>query len=153
MFQMFAEGQTPLADFLGSFLSSRKLHHIRLVLVKKLREMMDRHGEETGAGPGEGHLGAQDFLVGFPEHVHDPCHPVCGLTAAVVLPPCCHPPFLPLCDPGTAAHCPPHWPVFVGYDYEWLRPGVRGRGPGWPTTPVRLQPLRVQQRRHRQAPR
>uniref|UniRef100_A0A4W6DNY9 VPS37 C-terminal domain-containing protein n=1 Tax=Lates calcarifer TaxID=8187 RepID=A0A4W6DNY9_LATCA len=147
----FAAGKTPLADFLDSFLSLRKLHHTRLILVKKLQDMT-RHGEKTRQRLSEIQHDAQDFSVGFPEQIHNnPCHPICSLTTAVVLPSCCHPQFLPFGDHGSAAECLPYLPFCFGYN-ESLHPGVRGRGTKWPTIPVRLQPLKVQQRRHQQAP-
>ncbi|GAA6225787.1 vacuolar protein sorting-associated protein 37D-like isoform X2 [Lates japonicus] len=151
LFQRFAAGKMPLADFLDSFLSSRKLHHARLILVKKLQEMI-RHGEKTRQRLSEIQHDAQDFSVGFPEQIHNnPCHPICCLTTAVILPSCCHPPFLPFGDHGSAAECLPYLPFCFDYD-ESLHPGVRGRGTKWRTIPVRLQPLKVQQKRHQQAP-
>ncbi|XP_071352500.1 vacuolar protein sorting-associated protein 37D-like [Trachinotus anak] len=150
LFQRFAEGKTPLPDFLESFLSSRKLHHIRLILVKKLQEII-QHREKTTQRLDEIHSEAQDFSLGFPEQIHNPCRPICSLATVLVLPSCCHPPFLPFGDHGHSAQYLPHLPFCFNYD-ESLRPAVRGRGPRWPTTPVRLQPLKVQQRRDKQAP-
>ncbi|KAM6933308.1 vacuolar protein sorting-associated protein 37D-like [Xenentodon cancila] len=133
-FQRFADGKSSAA-FLDSFLSARRLHHIRLVLVKKLQEIL-RHEEETTLG----------FLLAFPGQIH----PAFSLTAAVVLPACCHPPFLlPLgvhANTALRLQCAPFCPD----DDEFPRSGLHRRGLRWPVRPARLQPLTVQQRRHQQ---
>ncbi|XP_059187724.1 vacuolar protein sorting-associated protein 37D-like [Centropristis striata] len=140
LFQRFAEGKTPLADFLDSFLKSRKPQHNRMVLLKKLQEFIEFKSTQS---LGEIHPDAQ---------IHNACLPVCGLTTAVVLPACCHPQFLLPCS--TAHVNTAHWqhlPFYQDYN-ESLRPGVHGRGHKWPARPVRLQPLRLQHRRDQQAP-
>ncbi|KAL7401084.1 hypothetical protein ABVT39_022657 [Epinephelus coioides] len=143
MFQRFVEGKTPLAEFLDSFLSSQKLQHIRMVLVKKLQEVR----------LGEIHPDTQCVSA---EEIQDACLPVCSLTSAVVLPACCHPPFLlPYGTHVNTAHCLQHTPFCHDYSHdcdESLRPGVHRRGSKWPARPVRLQPLKVPQRKHQQAP-
>ncbi|XP_070685459.1 vacuolar protein sorting-associated protein 37D-like [Pempheris klunzingeri] len=141
LFQRFAEGKTPLEDFLDSFLSSQKLQHVRLVLVKKLQEMTELQS-----------TGRLSEIYPDTEQIHNACLPVCSLTTAVILPACCHPPFLlPFATHLNAAHCLQHLPSCHDYSGS-LSPGVHGRAPKWPARPVRLQPLRVQQRRHQQAP-
>ncbi|XP_044058511.1 vacuolar protein sorting-associated protein 37D-like isoform X2 [Siniperca chuatsi] len=148
LFQRFAEGKTQLADFLDSFLTLQKLHHIRLVLVKKLQEITELESTQRLS---EIHRNTQHFSVGFPEQFCNTCLPVCSLTTAVVLP-ACHPPFLlPFGTHVNTAQSLQHLPFCHDYN-ESLRAGVHGRGPKWPTRPVRLQPLKVQQRRHQQAP-
>ncbi|XP_042341952.1 vacuolar protein sorting-associated protein 37D-like [Plectropomus leopardus] len=143
LFQRFLERKTPLAEFLDSFISSRKLQHIRVVVVKKLQEiaLTDIHPD------------TQHFSV---EEIHNACPTVCGLTTAVVLPACCHPPVLLPCSVHVnTAHCLQHLPLCLDYSHdcnESLHPRVHRRGTKWPARPVRLQPLRVQQRRHQQAP-
>ncbi|XP_041851082.1 vacuolar protein sorting-associated protein 37A-like [Melanotaenia boesemani] len=137
LFQMFAEGKTTLADFLDSFLSSRKLHHIRLVLVNKLQEIT-RDEETTTLSEAF----PEYFSMGFPDQIH----PVCSLTTAVVLPTFFHPPFLlPLGGHINAALCLQHTP-FWSDDDESLH--IR-RSHRWSARPVRLQPLK-EQRRHQQ---
>ena len=138
-----------LADFLDAFLSLRGRHHIRLIMLKKLKETIQR-GEKTRLS--EFHPEAQDFSVIFPEQFHSPCLPVCSLTTAVVLPSCCHPPFLLFGDHGISARflSIPHLPMC--FDSESFRPGEHRRGPKRPTIPARLEPLKVKQRMHQQAP-
>ncbi|XP_070761308.1 vacuolar protein sorting-associated protein 37D-like [Enoplosus armatus] len=149
LFQRFAEEKTPLADFLDSFLTLQKLHHIRLVLVKKLQDITELKSTQRLS---EVHPNAQLFSARSPEQIHNTCLPVCGLTTAVVLPACCHPPFLlPFGTHVNAAQCLQHLPFCHDYN-ESLHAGAHGRGPKWPPRPVRLQPLKVQQRRHQQAP-
>ncbi|XP_029302767.1 vacuolar protein sorting-associated protein 37D-like [Cottoperca gobio] len=138
LFQRFAEGKTPLADFLAFFLGSQKLQHIRMVLVKKMQKMIEFESTQR--------------LCEIPPDTHNACLPVCSLTTAVVLPACCHPPFLLPCGVHVnTAHCLQHLPFCHDYN-ESLRPAVYGRGHKWSARPVRLQPLKVQQRRHQHAP-
>ncbi|KAI3354122.1 hypothetical protein L3Q82_018672 [Scortum barcoo] len=140
LFQRFAEGKTPLADFLDSFVSSRKLQHIRLVVVKKLQEMIELESTQSELSE----------VQPDSHQTHNACLPVCGLTTAVVLPACCHPPFLlPFGPLVNSVQC--HLPFYPDY-HESLHVGLHGRGPKWPTRPVRLQPLKMQQRRHQEAP-
>ncbi|XP_068440280.1 vacuolar protein sorting-associated protein 37D-like [Clinocottus analis] len=135
LFQRFAEGETPLAEFLDSFLSSRRLQHIRMALVKKLHEVIELRSTQSLGEPIAQHFSA--------------CLPVRGLTTAVVLPACCHPPFLLPCGAhANTVHHLQHLPFCL----ESLRPGAHTRGPEWPAKTVHLQPLKVQQRRHQQAP-
>ncbi|KAI9544845.1 hypothetical protein NQZ68_042155 [Dissostichus eleginoides] len=134
--QRFEEGNTLLADFLNSFLGSQKAQHIRMVLVKKLQEVIELESTQW--------LGEM--------HPDTPNTCLCSLTTAVVLPACCHPPFLlPFGLHVNTAHRLQHLPLCHDYN-ESLRPRVHGRGPRWPTRPVRLPPLKVQKRRHQQAP-
>ncbi|XP_051253402.1 vacuolar protein sorting-associated protein 37D-like isoform X2 [Dicentrarchus labrax] len=144
LFQRFAEGKTPLANFLESFLSSRKLQHIRSILVKKLQDTIELKSTQ---------IVSEIHPDTFPERVHNACLPVCGLTTAVLLPACCHqPPFLlPFGTHVNAAQCLQHVPFCHDYT-ESLRAGVHGRGLKWPARPVRLQPLKVQQRRQQHGP-
>ncbi|KAK5868847.1 hypothetical protein PBY51_009824 [Eleginops maclovinus] len=136
--QSFEEGNTLLADFLNSFLGSRKIQHIRMVLVKKLQEVIEFESTQ--------------WLSEMHPDTPNTCLPACGLTTAVVLPACCHPPFLlPLGIHVNTAHRLQHLPFCHDYN-ESLRPRVHGRGPRWPTRPARLPPLKVQKRRHQQAP-
>ncbi|AWO98738.1 putative vacuolar protein sorting-associated protein 37D-like [Scophthalmus maximus] len=151
LFKRLAERKIQVADFLDSFLTLRKLQHVRLIVVKKLKEMI-RHGEKTRQRLREIHPEAQDFSVAFPQRIHHPCEPVCSLSTAVVLPPCCHRLFLPLGDHGNTARYLPLFPLCLDSDDESVCPGVYGRGPKRLTVPVRLQPLKVKQKRHRQAP-
>ncbi|XP_072247789.1 vacuolar protein sorting-associated protein 37D-like isoform X1 [Leuresthes tenuis] len=138
LFQRFSEGKTTLADFLDSSLSSLKLHHIRLDLVKKLQEIIG-HQEKTELSE----LLPECFSMG----ISDQIHPVCSLTTAAMLPACYHPPFLlPLGTHVNAAPCFQHSPFcFEDHESLNLRRGLR-----WPVRPVRLQPLEVQQRRRQQ---
>lgn len=134
--QRFDEGNTLLAGFLNSFLGSRKAQHIRMVLVKKLQEVIEL---ESTQWLGEMHPGTPNTCL-------------CSLTTAVVLPACCHPPFLlPFGLHVNTAHRLQHLPLCHDYNVS-LRPRVHGRGPRWPTRPVRLPSLKVQKRRHQQAP-
>ncbi|XP_047449779.1 vacuolar protein sorting-associated protein 37D-like [Mugil cephalus] len=122
LFQMFAEGKATLPDFLSSFLSSLKLHHIRLVLVKKLQETL---GDEQDA---------LRFPASSPDHIHQ----LCGLTAAVVFASCCHPRPLLLPLPAHRSLVLRRPPTLGPEEF----PGGRRRGgPRWPARPVRLQPL------------
>ncbi|XP_056296613.1 vacuolar protein sorting-associated protein 37C-like [Pseudoliparis swirei] len=139
LFQRFAEGKTPLAEFLDSFLSSLKLQHIRMALVKKLHEVVELRATQRLGEP-------EPFSA---EEIGTACLPLCGLNTAVVVPACCHPPVLLPC--GAHANTL-HRLQYLPFCLESLRPGALGRGPKWPVKPVRLQPLEVQQRRHRQAP-
>ncbi|XP_022063859.2 vacuolar protein sorting-associated protein 37B-like [Acanthochromis polyacanthus] len=135
--QRFAEGKAALTDFLDSSLSSRMLHHIRLALLKKLQEMV-RHEEKTAQ--------RLDVARCLSEQIHS----VYSLTTAVVLPTCCHPPFLlPL--GAHVAQCFQR-STFRSEDDEFLLSGANRRGLRWPTRPARLQPLKMQQRRNQQAP-
>ncbi|TNN62111.1 hypothetical protein EYF80_027703 [Liparis tanakae] len=135
LFQRFAEGKTPLAEFLDSFLGSLKLQHIRMALVKKLHEVVELRATRRLGEPEE--MGAARLL------------PLCGLHTAVVVPACCRSPvLLPWGVHANTLHRLQYSPFCV----ESLRPGALGRGPRWPVKPVRLQPLEVQQRRHPQAP-
>ncbi|XP_067451221.1 vacuolar protein sorting-associated protein 37D-like isoform X1 [Thunnus thynnus] len=153
LLQRFVEGETPLADFLGSFLSLRKRHHIRLVLVKKLQERTELKPTERLS-----EIHPQHLSMGFHQQIHNPCLPVCSLTTAFVLPACCHslpslqvhtPPFLlPFGPHVNTAQCPHHLSLCFDSD-ESPHPG---KFPKWPTRPVRLQPLKVEHRRHQQAP-
>ncbi|XP_034404891.1 vacuolar protein sorting-associated protein 37D-like [Cyclopterus lumpus] len=131
LFQRFAEGKTPLAEFLDSFLSSLKLQHIRMALVKKLHKVVELRATQM--------LEPQPFSA----EIRTACLPLCGLTTAVVVPACCHPPFLLPCGAhANTLHRLQHLPFCL----ESLRPGA-GWGPKWPAKPVHLQPLEVQQRR------
>ncbi|XP_041796810.1 vacuolar protein sorting-associated protein 37D-like [Chelmon rostratus] len=87
LFQRFVEGKMPLADFLDSFLSSRKVQHISLILLKKLQEVIELKSTQRLSE-------IQHFSAGFPEQILNTCLPLCSLSTAVVLPACCHPPFL-----------------------------------------------------------
>nr|XP_046245493.1 vacuolar protein sorting-associated protein 37B-like [Scatophagus argus] len=139
LFQRFAEGKTPLADFLDSFLSTRKLQHISLVLVKKLQETTELKPAQSLR---ETHADAQ----------HNACLPLCGLTSAVVLPACCHTPvLLPFATHANSGSCLQYLPFCPDYS-QHLRVGVHGRGPRWPARPTRLEPLKMQQRKHQEAP-
>ncbi|XP_061575632.1 vacuolar protein sorting-associated protein 37D-like [Cololabis saira] len=140
LFQRFADRNIS-ADSLDSFLGARRLHHIRLVLVKKLQEIL-RHEEETTLSD----VFPEHFLLSFPGQIH----PLCGLSAAVVLPACCHPPFLlPLGIHANTALRLQHSPFCPDDDDdEFPRSGLHKRGLRWPARPARLQPLTVQQRRH-----
>lgn len=134
LFQRFVEGKTPLADFLDSFLGSQKLQHIRLLLAKKVREMIELKSAQRLS------------------EIQNACLPACGLTTAVFLPACCHPPLLlPFGAHVNAAQCLQGSPFCHDYS-ESPRPGAHRRVSRWPPKPVRLQPLKVQQRRHQQAP-
>lgn len=145
--------ETPLAVFLDSFLSLRKQQHIRLVLVKKLQERTELKSAEK-----LGEIHPQYFAVGFHQQIHNPCLPVCNLTTAVVMPSCCHsiaslpvlpPPFmLPYGTHIHTAQCPQHSSLCFDHD-DFPCPG---KFPKWPTRPARLQPLKVEHRRHQQAP-
>lgn len=148
LFQRFTEEKMPLVDFLDSFLSLRKLQHVRMILVKKLQEMI-RHRENTGHRVRQIHPVPQHLSVGFPDQMHNPCRLACSLTTAVVLPSCCHPPVFGV--HGNFAHYLPHLPFCLNYD-EGFSPAERGRGPRRPTATVRLQPLRVLQKRDQQEP-
>ncbi|XP_068571482.1 vacuolar protein sorting-associated protein 37D-like isoform X2 [Cebidichthys violaceus] len=146
LFQRFAEGKTPLAEFLDSFLNSRKVQHITMTLVKKLQDVIELRAAQR---LGEIHPDTRHFCA---EAMHSARLPVCGLTTAVVLPACCHPPFLlPFGAHANPVHPLQHLPFCLDYN-ESLRPGAQGRGPKWPAKPVHLQPLKVQHRRHQQAP-
>lgn len=135
----------PLADFLDSFLSSRKVQHISLILLKKLQEVIELKSTQRLSE-------IQRFSAGFPEQILNTCLPLCSLSTAVVLPACCHPPFLlPFGTHVNTRQCLQHLPFCHDHN-ESPRAGVHGRGPRWPARPVRLQPLRAQQRRHQQAP-
>ncbi|XP_030599529.1 vacuolar protein sorting-associated protein 37D-like [Archocentrus centrarchus] len=137
LFQRFTEGKTSMPDFLESFLSVQKLHHIRLVLVKKLQEII-RHKQRTAQRLSEVQPEAQYFSLGLPEQI--------GLSSAVVLPPF----LLPLdAHINTAPYLQPS--LFCSDENELLQIGVHGRGLKRPARPVRLQPLNTQQR-HQQAP-
>lgn len=150
LFQRFAEGKKPLAGFLDSFLSLRKLQHIRLILLRKLQEMIDLKSAQRLS---EIQSDAQYFSASFPEQMRNVCLPVCSLTTAVVLPACCHPPLLlPFGSHADTSLSLQHLPFCLDYN-ETRCAGIHGRGPKWPARPVRLQPLKVQQRRHQQAPR
>lgn len=142
----------PLADFLDSFLSSCKLQHTSLVLVKKLQELIELElTQRLRDIQPDTQPDTQRFSAGFPEQVHNLCLPVCSLSSAVVLPACCHPLFLlPLGTHVNTGHCLQHLPLCLDYNKP-LHAGVRGRGPKWPARPVRLQPLKVCQK-HQQAP-
>ncbi|KAF7218424.1 vacuolar protein sorting-associated protein 37D-like [Nothobranchius furzeri] len=123
LFQRFAEGETALAEFLESFLVSRKLHHVRLMQVKKLQEIKEHEVKPTLN---------QFFPVGIPHQIH----PIYGLTTAAYDPPLF---LLPLCtysDPGDSLQQSP-----FGFGHP-----VRCR---WPVRPGRLQPLMMQQRKQR----
>ncbi|KAM7412856.1 hypothetical protein PAMA_020307 [Pampus argenteus] len=142
LLQRFVEGETTLADFLGSFLSLRKLHHIRLVLVKKLQERTELQPAERLAD-----IQPQIFSAGFHQQILNPCLPFSNLTTAVVMP-VLHPPFL-LPFGGACvntAQCPQYLSLCFDND-EAQSPG---KFPKWPTRPVRLQPLKVEQRKHQQ---
>lgn len=146
LFQRFVEGKTPLADFLDSFLSSRKLQHISLFLLKKLQEIMELKSTQNLS-----EVHAQHFSAGFPEQIHDACLPGCSLPTAVVLPACSlHPPFLlPF---ATHGQCLQHLPFCHDYNESLYAGGVHGRGHKWPARSVRLQPLKAQQKRHQHTP-
>ncbi|XP_045930055.1 vacuolar protein sorting-associated protein 37D-like isoform X2 [Micropterus dolomieu] len=149
LFQRFAEGKTPVADFLDSFLTLQKLQHIRLVLVKKLQEITELRSTQRIS---EINPETQHFSAGFPEQIRNTCLPVCSLTTAVILPTCCHPTFLlPFGTHANTVHCLQHLPFRHDYN-ESLLARVHGRSPKWPGRPVRLQPLKVQHSRHQQAP-
>lgn len=144
LFQRFAERKTPLADFLDSFLKSRKLQHMSIVLVKKLQEFIEFKSRQTLC---DNHPDTQ---------MHNVCLPVCGLTTAVVLPTCCHPSLLLPCGAHiNTSHCLQQHSPFC-HDYcDSVYPRVHRRGPKWPVRPVRLQPLKVQRRQeqeHQQEP-
>ncbi|XP_054462221.1 vacuolar protein sorting-associated protein 37D-like [Anoplopoma fimbria] len=144
LFQRFAEGKATLAEFLDSFLSLRKLQHIRMTLVKKLKETIELRSTQR--------LGETHPDTFSAEEIQNACLPVCGLTTAVILPACCHPPFLlPLGAHANTVHRLQHLPFC--YDYKKaIRPGAHGRGPKWPVKPVHLQPLKFQQRKRHQEP-
>ncbi|KAL6115915.1 vps37d [Pungitius sinensis] len=147
LFQKFAEENTSLEEFVNSFLRLRKLQHIRMTLVTSLQGII-----ELGSfyRLNEIHPERQHFSA---EEIHNTCLPVCSLTAAVVLPAGCRPTFLlPFGGLANTAHRFHHLPFCPDYN-ESLRPGARGRGSKWPARPVHLQPLKVHQRRHQQAPR
>ncbi|XP_019129997.2 vacuolar protein sorting-associated protein 37B [Larimichthys crocea] len=146
LFQRFVEGKSPLADFLDSFLSSRKLQHISLFLLKKLQEIMELKSTQNLS-----EVHAQHFSAGFPEQIHDACLPVCSLPTAVVLPACSlHPPFLlPF---ATHGQCLQHLPFCHDYNESLYAGGVHGRGHKWPARSIRLQPLKAQQKRHQHTP-
>lgn len=138
-----------LADFLDSFLSSRKFHHTSLVLVKKLQEMIELKLIQRLGGI---QPCTEQSSAGFPVQVCNACLPVCSLNTRVVFPACCLPPLLLPCGTHVnTGHCPQHLPFCLDYN-ESLHGGVHGRGPKWPARPVRLQPLEVHLRRHQQAP-
>ncbi|KAG8001857.1 Vacuolar protein sorting-associated protein 37B [Nibea albiflora] len=145
LFQRFVEGKTPLADFLDSFLSSRKLQHITLFLLKKLQEIIEFKSTQKLS-----EVHAQHFSAGFPEQIHNACPHLCSLATAVLLPACSlHPPFLlPFGAHGQRLQ---HLPFCHGYN-ESLRAGAHGRGHRWPARAVRLQPLKAQQKRHQHTP-
>ncbi|KAM7399109.1 hypothetical protein PAMP_018401 [Pampus punctatissimus] len=139
LLQRFVEGETTLADFLGSFLSLRKLHHIRLVLVKKLQERTELQPTERLS-----EIQPQIFSAGF----HHQILPVSNFTTAVVLP-VLHPPFLlPFNACVNTAQCP----QYLSLCFDNNEAQSPGKFPKWPTRPVRLQPLKVEQRKHQHAP-
>lgn len=147
LFQKFAEGNTTLEEFLNSFLSLRKLQHIRMTLVKRLQGIVELGSFHRLT---EIHPGRQHFPA---EEIHDDCLPLCSLTAAVVSPACCRPVFrLPFGGLANTVYRVHHLPLCHDYS-ESLRPGAQGRGSKRPARPVHLQPLKVHQRRHQQAPR
>lgn len=134
-----------LADFLDSFLSSRKFQHISLILVKKLQEMIELKLIQRLSGIKRSSAGS---LV----QVCNACLPVCSLNTGVVFSACClHPPLLPCGTHVSTGHCLQPSPLPLDYN-ESLQEGAHGRGNKWPARPVRLQPLEVHLRRHQQAP-
>lgn len=140
LFQRFAEVKIS-TDFLDMFLSARKLHHIRMVLMKKLQEMI-RHEEDLTASDAP----TEHFFLGFPQQIY----PVCSLTAAVALPACRHPPFLLPLGFHVKDALYAQFSPFCIEDDKLLHSGLQRRGLRRPVRPVRLQPLKVQQRRHQQ---
>lgn len=146
LFQRFVERKMPLVDFLDSFHASRKLHHIRQVLAKKLQDAIQLEWR-TSQRCGEIHTDA--------EQIHGTFHPAWGLPTAVILPACCH---------SLASSAPLHAPFLLpfgirpsqsltfGFDSNVpVCPRLHGRGAKWPTRPVRLKPL-AQHRRHHLGP-
>ncbi|XP_004558283.1 vacuolar protein sorting-associated protein 37D [Maylandia zebra] len=130
LFQRFTDGKTAIQDFLELFVSSQKLHHIRLVLMKNLQEII-RNETKTAQRLSEAHY----LSLGLPEQV--------SLTTAAVLPPFllvlgAHINTVPCIQPS----------LFCSDEDELLRMGVHLRG----RKPIRLQPLNVQPRRHQPAP-
>ncbi|XP_025753641.1 vacuolar protein sorting-associated protein 37B isoform X2 [Oreochromis niloticus] len=130
LFQRFTDGKTAIQDFLELFVSSQKLHHIRLVLVRKLQEII-RNETTTAQRLSEAHY----LSLGLPEQV--------SLTTAVVLPPFllalgAHINTVPCIQPS----------VFCSDEDELLQMEMHRRG----RKPTRLQPLSMQPRRHQQAP-
>ncbi|CAK6966725.1 vacuolar protein sorting-associated protein 37D-like isoform X1 [Scomber scombrus] len=153
LLQRFVEGETLLAVFLDSFLSSQKQQHIKLVLLKKLQERTELKSAERLS-----EIPPQYFSVGFHQQIHNHCLPVCNLTTAFVLPACCHsltslpilprPFLLPFGAHIHTAQCPQH----LSLCFDHIESPHPGKFPKWPTRPVRLQPLKVEHRRHQQAP-
>ncbi|CAG6000835.1 unnamed protein product [Menidia menidia] len=139
LFQRFSEGKTTLADFLDSFLSSQKLQHTRLVLVKKLQEQIRL--QEVPVFPAR-------VPVGFAGQIQ---MQFSGLTSAVLLPACCLPPvLLPLCPHASAAlQSSQHSQHSQSHPED---PGLppRGRGFGRSARPARLQPLEARQKKRQQ---
>lgn len=130
LFQRFTDGKTAIQDFLELFVSSQKLHHIRLVLMKNLQEII-RNETKTAQRLSEAHY----LSLGLPEQV--------SLTTAAVLPPFllvlgAHINTVPCIQPS----------LFCSDEDELLRMGVHLRG----RKPIRLQPLNMQPRRHQPAP-
>ncbi|CAI5693185.1 unnamed protein product [Oreochromis niloticus] len=128
--ERFTDGKTAIQDFLELFVSSQKLHHIRLVLVRKLQEII-RNETTTAQRLSEAHY----LSLGLPEQV--------SLTTAVVLPPFllalgAHINTVPCIQPS----------VFCSDEDELLQMEMHRRG----RKPTRLQPLSMQPRRHQQAP-
>ncbi|KAM9734101.1 vacuolar protein sorting-associated protein 37D-like isoform 2-T2 [Menidia menidia] len=139
LFQRFSEGKTTLADFLDSFLSSQKLQHTRLVLVKKLQEQIRL--QEVPVFPAR-------VPLGFAGQIH---LQVGGLTSAVLLPACCLPPvLLPLCPHASAALQSSQRSQHSQSHPEDPELPPSGRGLGRSARPARLQPLEARQKRRQQ---
>lgn len=117
-----------LAVFLDAALTRRVLHHVRLARLKKLQEVAAVRRWTPGLGGGPPGDGSSP-----------PDVPEGGLTAAVVVPACCHPHFLlPLSSPRGLRPSQ----LYRGGAVQVV---VRRRGLRPPTRPVRLQPLRRSQ--------
>ncbi|XP_028320151.1 vacuolar protein sorting-associated protein 37D-like [Gouania willdenowi] len=129
LLRRFTEGRTLLEDFLDVFLSSRMLQHVRLVVLKKLQEMI--RVQQTHS------LGevVQSVSEGVSEQI----------CSSFLLPVCIHPPFL---LPINVIH--PVTRSTISTD-DFLGLGVYRVGLRWPARPDQLQPLGLHQRRNKQA--
>lgn len=136
LFQRFAEGTLPLADFLDSFLISQKMRHIRLVLVRELQDGLELQRRSTQR-LSDSRYDVPQLSVLYHEQVYNPCLSACGLTAAVVLPICCH-----------SLRTLPVQPLSLLHQHTSLYGHVQRQ----PTRSACLPPLKVLHRKHRQAP-
>ncbi|KAK0147317.1 Vacuolar protein sorting-associated protein 37B [Merluccius polli] len=85
LFQRFVEGKTPVGDFLEGFQHLRRLYHVRLVLVNKIRDT--KIPALTPRGPPDV-PGDTEPLSPSPDRPlsHTGCHPVCRPAPLFILP-------------------------------------------------------------------